>query len=44
MQPLIATPMANERSRYATAPAATVIRTRPRSVRPAKAQLEDRLS
>ena len=37
-------PIANERSRKATAPAATVIRTRPVSVRPWKAQLAERLS
>ncbi len=37
-------PIANERSRKATAPAAMVIRTRPVSRRPAKAQLAERLS
>ncbi len=37
-------PMAKLRSRKATAPAATVIRTRPISVRPWKAQLAERLS
>ena len=37
-------PIANDRSRYATAPPATVIRTRPVSVLPAKQQLVERLS
>jgi hypothetical protein len=37
-------PSANVRSRYATAPSAIVIRTRPVSRRPANAQLAERLS
>ena len=44
LQHQLTAPIANERSRKATAPAATVIRTRPVSVRPWKAQLAERLS